>query len=140
MPNKPSGEKMRYLITVQQVILFANSLNQKIAKDFLSYLIQPEVIGDYLKVAGGRHSPVLKPNWQDPFWTNPQDPHVSLATKTINQGQTRLFYTFYNPAYSRVLQENVWGQAIKKVLVDDITAEQAANEAVSRIKQIFAQW
>ncbi len=40
LPNKPSGEKMRYLITVQQVILFANSQNQKIAKDFLTYLIQ----------------------------------------------------------------------------------------------------
>lgn len=140
LPNKPSGEKMRYLITVQQVVLFANSQNQKIAKDFLAYLIQPEVIGDYLKVAGGRHSPVLKPNWQDPFWTNPQDPHVSTATKTITQGQTRLFYTFSNPAYSMVLKENVWGQALKKVLVDSISAEQAADEAASRIKQIFAQW
>ena len=140
LPNKPSGQKMRYLITVQQVILFANSPNQKIAKDFLAYLIQPEVIGNYLKVAGGRHSPVLKPNWQDPFWTNPQDPHVSLATKTITQGQTRLFYTFTNPAYSVVLKENVWGQALKKVLVDGISAEQAADEAVTRIKQIFTEW
>lgn len=140
LPNKPSGQKMRYLLTVQQVILFAHSQNQKIAKDFLAYLIQPEVIGNYLKVAGGRHSPVLKPNWQDPFWTNPQDPHVSTATKTINEGQTRLFYTFANPAYSMVLKENVWGQALKKVLVDNISPEIAADEAVSRIKQIFAQW
>lgn len=140
LPNKPSGEKMRYLITVQQVILFANSQNQKIAKDFLAYLIQPKVIGDYLKVAGGRHSPVLKPNWQDPFWTNPQDPHVSTATKTINEGQTRLFYTFTNPAYSMVLKENVWGHALKKVLVDEISTTQAADEAILRIKQIFAQW
>lgn len=140
LPNKPSGEKMRYLITVQQVILFANSQNQKIAKDFLAYLIQPKVIGDYLKVAGGRHSPVLKPNWQDPFWTNPQDPHVATATKTINEGQTRLFYTFTNPAYSMVLKENVWGHALKKVLVDEISTAQAADEAILRIQQIFAQW
>ncbi len=83
---------------------------------------------------------MLKPNWQDPFWTNPQDPHVSTATKTITQGQTRLFYTFSNPAYSMVLKENVWGQALKKVLVDSISAEQAADDAASRIKQIFAQW
>ncbi|KJH71443.1 ABC transporter substrate-binding protein [Aliterella atlantica] len=140
LPNKPSGEQMRYLITVQQVILFANSPNQKIAKDFLAYLIQPDVIGNYLKVAGGRHSPVLKPNWQDPFWTNPQDPHVSTATKTIAQGQTRLFYTFTNPAYSMVLKENVWGKALKRVLVDGSSAEVAADEAIARIKQIFAEW
>ncbi|MBW4665596.1 MAG: ABC transporter substrate-binding protein [Chroococcus sp. CMT-3BRIN-NPC107] len=140
LPHKPSGKLMRYLVTVQQVVLFANSQHQKIAKDFLSYLIQPEVIGDYLKVAGGRHSPVLKPNWQDPFWTNPQDPHVSTATKTINEGQTRLFYTFYNPAYSRVLKENVWGQALKKVLVESVSADLAADDAIAQIKEIFAQW
>lgn len=140
LPNKPSGREMRYLTTVQQVILFANSQNQEIAKDFLSYLIEPKVIGNYLKSAGGRHSPVLKPNWQDPFWTNPQDPHVSTATKTISQRPTRLFYTFSNPAYSIVLKENVWGQALKKVLVDRISAETAADEAIARIKQIFAEW
>lgn len=140
LPHKPNGKPMRYLITVQQVILFADSKNQEIAKDFLAYLIQPEIINNYLKAAGGRHSPVLKPVWKDPFWTDPNDPHVSTATKTFTQGETRLFYTFQNPAYSMVLKENVWGQALKRVLVDGSSPEQAADEAIARIKQIFAQW
>lgn len=110
------------------------------AKNFLAYLLQPEVIGNYLKAAGGRHSPVLKPVWKDLFWTDPNDPHVSTATKTFTQGETRLFYTFQNPAYSMVLKENVWGQALKRVLVDSSSSEQAADEAIARIKQIFAQW
>lgn len=139
-PNKPSGQPMFHLITVQQVVLFADSKNQEIAKDFLAYLIQPEVIGNYLKTAGGRHSPVLKPVWKDPFWTDPNDPHVSMATKTFTQGKTRLFYTFQNPAYSMVLKENVWGKAIQRVLVDRSSSEQAADEAIAQIKQIFAQW
>lgn len=140
LPNKPNGKLIRYLITVQQVILFADSKNKKMAKNFLAYLIQPEVIGNYLKAAGGRHSPVLKPVWKDLFWTNSNDPHVSTATKTFTQGKTRLFYTFQNPAYSMVLKENVWGQALKRVLVDRSSSEQAADEAIARIKQIFAQW
>ncbi len=140
LPNKPNGQLIRYLITVQQVVLFADSKNKEMAKKFLAYLIQPEIIGNYLKAAGGRHSPVLKPLWKDPFWTDPNDPHVSMATKTFTEGRTRLFYTFQNPAYSMVLKENVWGKALKRVLVDRSSSEQAADEAIARIKQIFAQW
>ncbi len=140
LPNKPNGKPMRYLITVQQVILFADSKNQTMAKDFLSHLLQSAIIGNYLKVAGGRHSPVLTPVWKDPFWTNPKDFHVSTATKTLTEGRTRLFYTFQNPAYSVVLKENVWGKALKRVLVDGRSSEQAADEAIERIKQIFAEW
>jgi len=32
--------------------------NQEMAKDFLSFLLQPVIIDNYLKAAGGRHSPV----------------------------------------------------------------------------------
>ena len=140
LPRKPNGKPMVYLITVQQVILFSGSKNKEMAKDFLSHLIQPVIINNYLKVAGGRHSPVLKSVWKDPFWTAPNDLHVSTATKTFAEGRTRLFYTFQNPAYSMVLKENVWGKALKRVLVDGSSSEQATDEAIERIEQIFAEW
>jgi multiple sugar transport system substrate-binding protein len=140
LPNKPNGKPMQYLATVQQVILFADSDQQKEAKDFLSYLSQPEVIDTYLKASGGRHSPVLKSVWKDPFWTSSKDPHVSKATHTFETQPTRLFYTFDNPAYSIVLKENVWGKAINRVIVEKVSPEQAADEAIVRIKEIFDEW
>lgn len=140
LPNKPNGEPMRYLVTVQQVILLAESENLESAKDFLAYIIQPEINGQFLKVAGARHSPVLKPVWQDPFWADKNDPHVSVATHTFTKQPTRIYYTYQNPAYSIVLKENVWGQALKKVLVENISTDQAADEAIARIKQIFVEW
>jgi multiple sugar transport system substrate-binding protein len=140
LPNKPNGQPMRYLATVQQVILFADSEQQQAAKDFLSYLIQPETIDTYLQASGGRHSPVLKSVWKDPFWKNPKDPHVSRATHTFETQPTRLFYTFDNPAYSNVLKENVWGKALARVIVEKVPPEQAADEAIARIKEIFAEW
>lgn len=139
-PHKPNGKPMRYLVTVEQAVVFAQSKNQKVAKDFLAYLIQPEIMGNYLKAAGGRNLPVLKPVWKDPFWTDPNDPHISTAAKTLIEGQTRLFYIAQNPAYSLVLKENVWGKALKRVIVDGSSPEQAADEAIERIKQIFDQW
>jgi multiple sugar transport system substrate-binding protein len=50
-PNKPNGQPMRRLVAVRQAVLFAKSRNQKLAKDFLAYLIRPEVTGEYLKAA-----------------------------------------------------------------------------------------
>lgn len=140
LPNKPSGKPMRNLVTVQQAIVIANSKHQQLAKDFISYLIQPKVMGEYLRTAGGRYAPVLIPVWQDPFWTNPQEPHIALATKTITKSPTRTYYTFQNPAYSEVLHENVWGRALQRILVDNVSSEQATDEAIARIKEIFAEW
>ncbi len=139
-PNKPNGQQMRYLATVERVIVFAESKNQKLAKNFLAYLIQPEIGGDYLKAAGGRFLPVHKLVWKDPFWTDPTDPHISTAAQPLIKGQTRLFYTAQNPAYSLVLKENVWGKALKRIVVDGFSPEQAADEAIERIQQIFAEW
>lgn len=140
LPKKPNGQPMRYLVTVQQVIVLEDSPHQKEAKEFLSYLIQPNTIGTYLKTAGGRHSPVLKSVWKDSFWTNPKDPHISIATHTFNSQPVRLFYTFDNPAYSLVLKENVWGKAIQKVIVEKVPSEQATDEAIKRVKEIFNEW
>ncbi|AFZ35590.1 carbohydrate ABC transporter substrate-binding protein, CUT1 family [Stanieria cyanosphaera PCC 7437] len=140
LPNKPNGEPMRYLVTIQQVILLADSKHQEAAKDFLTYLIKPEINGNFLKVAGGRHSPVLKSVWQDSFWKDRKDPHIFTATHTFTKQPQRIYYTYLNPAYSIVLKENVWGQALKKVLVNNTSSEQAADSAIAQIKQIFAQW
>ncbi|PIG95357.1 ABC transporter substrate-binding protein [Gloeocapsopsis sp. IPPAS B-1203] len=139
-PNKPSGKPMRYLTLVRQVVIFAESQNLELAKDFITYLIQPKISGDYLKAAGGRTLPVHKLVWQDPFWTDPADPHISTAAQPLIKEQTRLFYTAQNPAYSVVLEENIWGDAIHKVVADGVSPEQAADEAIARIKQIFAEW
>ncbi|BAY79212.1 family 1 extracellular solute-binding protein (plasmid) [Nostoc linckia NIES-25] len=139
-PNKPNGKPIRYLFIMKEAVLFAKSRNQKAAKDFLAYLIQPKVMNDYLKAGGGRHFPVLKSVWQDPFWSNPSDPHVSSLTKILTTRQTRPYYSSLNPAYTIVLKENVWGKALQRILVDRVTPTQAGDEAIKHIKEIFNQW
>jgi multiple sugar transport system substrate-binding protein len=139
-PNKPNGQPMQHLTMAEQAVVLAESKNQALAKEFLRYLVQPQVMKNYLKAAGGRNSPVLQPVWQDNFWTNPNDPHISTVTKTITKGKIRYFYISQNPIYSRVLDENVWGIALNRVIVDKITPEQATDEAIKQIKQIYQEW
>jgi multiple sugar transport system substrate-binding protein len=139
-PNKPNGKAMRYLVSIRQAVIFANSPHQEKAEDFLEYLIQPKVITKYLQDSGGRILPVQETVWKNPFWQQTKDPYITAAIKIIIGGQTRLFYVAQNPAYSLVLKENVWGKALKRIVVDKITPEKAADEAIVRIKQLFQDW
>ena len=88
-PNKPSGQPMRHLTMAEQAVILSESKNQELAKEFLRYLVETQVMKDYLTKAGGRNSPVLEPAWEDSFWTNPDDPHISTVTKTLKEGSTR---------------------------------------------------
>ena len=139
-PNKPNGDPMRYLVSVRQALVFTDSKHPEEAKDFLSYLVQPEVLDKYVKAALGRQFPVLKPSQQDPFWTDPKDPHISTATKMLAGGSTRPFYHTQNPAYSQVLEEHLWGKALDRILLEGVSPEDAADEAIDRMKQIFEEW
>ena len=139
-PQEPDGEKPKYLVSVKQAVIFASSKNQQAAKDFLSYLVKPEHLGPYVKGAAGRYFPVMPQLWKDSFWQEPDDPHVWVAAKQFSQDSTRPIYQALNPAYSMVQSENVWGKAIERVVVDGLSPEEAADEAIQRIKEIFAEW
>jgi hypothetical protein len=41
--------------------------------------------------------------------------------------------------HDRVEQENVWGNAVRRVVTEGITPEQAVDEAIARIKQILSE-
>ncbi|WP_341529589.1 hypothetical protein WKK05_09905 [Nostoc sp. UHCC 0302] len=52
--------------------------------------------------------PVIQTLCKGPFWTNPADPHIYTAAKTLINGQTRPFFIVQNPSYTLILEENVW--------------------------------
>ncbi len=139
-PNKPSGKPMRYLVSIGQAVIFKDSPHKSLAKDFLGYFIQPQVTIDYLKATGSRNQPVQKSVWLDPFWQDTQDPYIATATKILTAGKTRLSYVVDNPAYSQVLAENIWGKALTQITANQVNVEQAADEAIAKIKEIFEQW
>jgi multiple sugar transport system substrate-binding protein len=139
-PNKPNGKPMRHLVSVRQAVVFSDSTHQSVAKDFLRYLSEPETMSEYLEASGIRNLPVQQPVLETSFWKNTKDPYISTSIKTITKGQTRFFYTVQNPAYSVILKENVWGKALQRILFDNYSSEQAADEAIDRINKIFQQW
>ncbi len=138
-PHKPNGDPMTYITRVRQALVFADR-NFEDAVSFLSYLIQPDVLANYMEAAGGRFFPANKGNWDDPFWTNPENPHIPVVRKMLTEFPTRAHYFSDNPAYMEVLESNVWGQALYSILAEGMSPEAAADQAISDITRIFKQW
>lgn len=137
-PNKPDGEPMRYVASTKQVAILADSNQLEAAESFVSYLIQPETLEQYITGAQGRFFPVMPKLLESDFWTDQSDPHTVIAAKQFER--TRPFPTVYNPAYSQVQADNVWGMAIRSVVIDGLSPEDATDEAIAKIKQIFMEW
>ena len=138
-PNNPNEAATTYLVSVKQPVIFTSSPNPELAKNFLSYLVKPDNLGPYIKGAKGRYFPIMPKLWKDPFWSNTKDPHISIASQQFTESQTRLLHNSINPAYSQIDSENIWGKAMAKVLIEGLSPTPATDQAIKRIKKIFAQ-
>ena len=139
-PSEPDGESPRYIAHIHQVVIFESSPHKEMAKDFLSFLLQSKNLRPYLEGSLGRYFPVMPKLAAEPFWNDPADPHISVATRQFQPEKTRPTSLSLNPAYASIYSENVWGRAIERILVDGLSPEAAADEALTRIAENFAQW
>ena len=139
-PEKPGGGEITSILGVKQIVVFEASQHKEEAKSFLAYLLKPENLNQFLKEGGkGRIIPVMPKLLQDSYWNNPSDPHIPVAIKQLN-GLTRPGYEVFNPAYSEVLAQNIWSKAILSIIKDGVSPEQAADQTIAKIEEIFTQW
>ncbi len=72
-----------------------------------------------------------------PFWTDGKDPHRAAVQKQVAEGL--VFFPFTkNWKFTIINAENVWGRATARVAKDGIKPEEAAEELITRVKQILA--
>ncbi len=113
--------------------------NVDVAKDFMKYMIQPKVTGEYLKVGLGRNIPAMKSIVKDdPWWT--ADPHRKAYVELGLLGPTVPEFFVYNPAYAEVRNQHVFGAAWADVIAHGMTPEAAADKAFKWVETIFAKY
>ncbi|MEO1401303.1 MAG: ABC transporter substrate-binding protein [Cyanobacteria bacterium J06635_1] len=139
-PDKLDGTPMSHLMETRMAVIFSDSPHQAKAKQFLSYLIQPAVTNEFLKTSYGRFMPPNQGLESDPFWRNPDDPHVSVATRIVLEGQTQPYGNALNPAYGVALEQNIWGDVLHDIVENGTAPEAAADRAINNLKEIFEQW
>ncbi len=142
LPRSNDGKPIPAVAPVNLAFVPEGAKNVEVAKDFLKYLIQPKINGEYLKTGLGRFLPVFPELVKnDPWWTDPKiDPHrPPYVHQAFVEPTTPLFYV-YNPAYARVETEHVWGQAMADIMAHGMAPQAATDKAFRRLDEIFTQY
>ena len=139
LPLSNDGKPVPAQVTNAGGMIPKGAKNIEVAKDFLKYLIQPKVAGDYLKVGLGRNIPAMPSIVKkDPWWT--ADPHRKAYVEMGLLGPTVPEFFVYNPAYAEVRNQHVWGAAWADVIQHGMTPEAAADKAFKWVEAIFAKY
>jgi len=113
--------------------------NIEVAKDFLKFVIQPEMTNDLLKTGLGRSLPAMVSIAKnDPWWM--EDPHRKAYVEQGLFGPTVPEFFVYNPAYAQVRNEHVFGVAWADIIQNGMTPQAAADKALKRVEEIFAKY
>jgi multiple sugar transport system substrate-binding protein len=126
-------------VAVKQAVVFNNARNQEAGKAFLRSLMQPQNIQAYTEGALGRWFPVRRSLINVPFWTSQDDPHRRVVFEQYTTRPAQVFPIVFNHRYADAQNENVWGKAIGRVLVDNWTMERAVDELIARVQELLGR-
>jgi multiple sugar transport system substrate-binding protein len=139
LPLSNDGKPVPTQVTGLYGMVPKGAANVAVAKDFLKFLIQPNVCNEYLKTGLGRNIPAMPSIVKnDPWWS--ADPHVKAYVEQGLLGPTVPEFFVFNPAYAQVRNEHVWGTAWIDVATGGMTPQAAADKAFKRITDIFAKY
>jgi multiple sugar transport system substrate-binding protein len=141
LPLDNAGKQIPSQLGVGGAFVAKGAKNVEGAKDFLKYLIQPQVSNEYLKTGLGRWLPAMPGLLKsDPFWLDAKDPHVAAYARQGLLDPTVPTYPVFNPGYAEANAQQIWGSAAADVIREGMTPQAAAEKALNRIGQILAKY
>jgi multiple sugar transport system substrate-binding protein len=141
LPARNDGKPNAAQLGVGGALIPKGAKNVEVAKDFMKFLIQPEVMNAYLKQGLGRWLPAYPSLVKsDPFWLDPSDPHRSNYVREGLIEETVVQYPVFNPGWAEVNATQIWGSAEADVIRNGLTPEQAAEKAFKKIETILAKY
>ena len=139
LPLSNDGKPIPSVVTNTGGMISKGAKNAEVAKDFLKFLIQPEVCNEYLKVGLGRNIPAMKSIVEnDPWWK--EDPHRKAYVEQGLLGETVSEFFVFNPAYAQCRNEHVLPTGWADVILHNMSPQEAAEKAIARMKEIFAKY
>ncbi len=140
-PLSPSGEVFPTEGGIFQAVVFKEGGNVATAKEFIHFLVAEGWLMHYLNFSGERMLPSIPALLNQPFWLDPSDRHHMAAAM---QAESRPLAHDYTAAsgdlrHNQIYNERVWAKAIHRIAAENISPEQAVDEAIARIKQILAE-
>ena len=140
MPLGNAGEELPSPMPIFGALIPKGAKNVTVAKEFLKYAVQPNMLNEYLKGGLGRWAvPLPEIAKSDPFWFH-EDPHrTAYAEETLTR-PTLPLYEAFNPAMAEVNAEHVFSIAMLDVMNNGMTPEAAIDTAFKRAEEIFLKY
>jgi multiple sugar transport system substrate-binding protein len=142
LPNGNDGKPMPAQTGAGGGFIPKGAKNVSVAKDFMKFFMQPQVMNENLKGGLGRWVPVIPSIVKDdPWWLdNKTDPHRAAYVQEAVLGPTVPAYNGFNPAWGQVNAEQLWGQAHADVIKNGMTPAAAVDKAFKRVETIFTKF
>jgi multiple sugar transport system substrate-binding protein len=141
-PQNAFGGPLIIIGGASAAVVFRAGGHTATALEFVHFLVADGWLAHWLDFSGDRLLPPMRGLIDKPFWLDPGDPHRQrAAVQTLTQPhilgwwgilkeQERLFHTADPPIYET---------AVHHIVAEGFTPEQAADEAIARVKQILSE-
>jgi multiple sugar transport system substrate-binding protein len=141
LPLDNAGKQMPEQILVEGAFIPKGARRVDVAKDFLKYVLQSEVVNAYLKVGLGRWLPTMPSLIKsDPYWLDPNDPHRKAYVEEGLVDPTVPPYAVFNPGYAAANAQQIWGVAHADIILHGMAPNEAAESALKKIEGILTKY
>jgi multiple sugar transport system substrate-binding protein len=139
-PDGANGQPLVIDGGLSLAAVFENGRDPALAADFVRFLAQSGWLAHWLTFAGDLWLPPMRKLIEQPFWLDTSDPHrmraaMQMLTRTHQYNGEGVRDNEWRS--SRIFKEEIWGNAVHRVVADGLSPEQAVDEAIARIKQIL---
>jgi multiple sugar transport system substrate-binding protein len=140
-PRAANGEPLVLDGYIARAVVFKDGGHAATAEAFVRFLAEGGWLAHWLSFAGDQYMPPMRKLLDQPFWLDSSDPHrMHAAIQSMTQPHLMDVELRDEPwRAGPIWGENVWGNAVHRVVADGISPEQAVDEAIARIKQILGE-
>jgi multiple sugar transport system substrate-binding protein len=137
--KKTDGSELPSRKGIKQAIVPKTCPHPQAAREFLTYLVEPENLNDLIAGFKGRVLPVMPQLFENSLWSDTNDPHLSAALE-IYQRPGATPYEVIHSAFSEVQNQQLWAKMALKVLRDNASVPEAVDWAIAQIQEIWQEW
>ncbi|MDR3529187.1 MAG: ABC transporter substrate-binding protein [Rhodopila sp.] len=137
---KNDGTPMKTQVNAGGGFIPKGAKGVEVAKDFMKFFMQPQVMNENLKGGLGRWVPAIPQIVKDdPWWLAPDMPCLKPYVTEAVLNPTVPVYEGFSPAWGQANAEQLWGQAHADVIKNGMTPAAAIDKAFKRCNEIFAR-
>jgi multiple sugar transport system substrate-binding protein len=139
LPLGNDGKPIPAQLGVSAAVIPKGAKNIDVAKDFMKYMIQPQVTNNYLKEGLGRFLPAVSSLVKtDPFWLS--HPQRKAYTTEALLSDTVPNYPVFNPGWAEVNAQQIWGAAMADIIRSGADPKAATEAAFKKVEAIVAKY